>query len=138
MEIAEKFEITPKTVCSTLIECKHLLSCNDDYVIKVSKIFSQVTMKKAASIYRYFEQQALRNEKTIYNVNENNVDSMLSGAAFKSSSPLSQRPNNKDFDGKEISLLETFFYNGEVTRFFPVHKERLWLYSAIMKSVGKI
>ena len=136
MEIAEKFEITIETVCSTLIKCKHFFPCLDDYAIKVSKIFSQVDMKEAASIYRYFEQKSSRNEKTVYNVNKNNLDSMLRGAAFKNT--LSQRPKSKYFDGKEILLLETFFYSGEVARFFPIHKERLWLYSAIMKSVGKI
>ena len=109
-EIAEKFEVTFERVGSTLIKVKKWTSGNDDVVMKISSIFSQVTIKEAGSIYRYFEQQSSSNENMAYNVNENN--------------------------GKEISLLEKVM---KLLGNSPtINTASIWLYSAIMKSLGKI
>ena len=109
-EIAEKFEVTFKTVYSALVKGKTWTSWNDDVVMKISSIFSQVTMKEAGSIYRYFEKQDSRNKNMPYNVNENN--------------------------GKEISLLEKVMELLGTPS--TIDKACIWLYSATMKSLGKI
>ena len=137
-EITEMFETTFETVCSTLIKLNGWLSCNYDHVFKVSSFFAQITMKEAALIYKYLEQQASRNEETVYNVNESNVDSMLTEAVFKNTPHLSQRPKNTDFDGKDILMEVENFYIEEVVGYSPINKARLWLYSIIMKNLGKI
>ena len=133
IEIVEKFEIDLNTMVTTLIK-----RFNDNHVAKVRSIFSQVTMKEAGSIYRYFKQQASRNEKAVYNVIEHNINSMLGEGEFKNTPPLSEKLNNTDFDEKGISLLESFFHNEEVAGCFSIHKASLWLYCAVMESIGKI
>ena len=137
-EITEMFETTFETVCSTLIKLNGWLSCSYDHVFKVSSFFAQITMKEAGLIYKYLEQQASRNEETVYNANESNKDSMLTEAVFKNTPRLSQRPKNTDFDGKDILMEVENFYIEEVVGYSPIDKARLWLYSIIMKNLGKI
>ena len=135
-EIVETFEVTCETACSVLIKFKSLIFCSDDNVMKMSSLFSQVTMKEAGSIYRFFKQQASRNEKAVFNINKNNVDSMLTGAMLGDASPLLQRQNNTDSDEEEISLLNKLLE--PLDGCCPKHKACIWLFSAIMKSLGKI
>lgn len=102
----------------------------------MSSIFSQITMKEAGYIYRHFQQQAFRNNETVYDVNENNFDSALPRAVFKDAPLLLQRSNKTDPDEKEILLLRKELE--PLDRCCAKHKAHIWLYSAIMKSFGKI
>ena len=63
---------------------------------------------------------------------------MLTEAVFKNTPHLSQRPKNTDFDGKDILMEVENFYIEEVVGYSPINKARLWLYSIIMKNLGKI
>ena len=135
-EIAETFEITCRTACSVLIKFRSLVLCSDDNVTKMSSVFSQVTMKEAGTIYRFFEQQASRSKKTVFNINKDIADSRITGAVLRDSSPLLQRLNNTDSDDKEISILKKLLepLDGCCAK----HKPCMWLFCAIMKSIGKV
>ena len=136
LNIFEMFEITFKAVFSILLELEYLTSCRDDNVIEMGSIFSQVTMKEAGSIYRHFQQQASRNNETVDDVNENTFDSVLPRAVFRDAPLLSERSNKTDSDEKEILLLKKELE--PFNRCCAKHKAHIWLYSAIMKSFGKI
>ena len=136
LKIFETFEIRFKEAFSVLLEFEYLTSCKDDNVINMSSIFSQITMKEAGCIYRHFQQQAFRNNETVYDVNENNFDSALPRAVFKDAPRLLQRSNKTDPDEKEILLSRKELE--PLDRCCAKHKAHIWLYSAIMKSFGKI
>ena len=108
-EIAKKFKLTFKTVCSTLRKVKTLISNKDDVANKLSSIFSQVTTEQAWSIYRYFQRQDSETE--------------------------TMPCNNIEKNGKEISLLKKVM---EPYASSTVDEAHVWLYIAIMKSLGKL
>ena len=134
-EFTETFEVTFETVWLTLREMSNLPSYNDKF-IRINSIISQVTIKEAVSIYKYFEQEAFRNKTQVYHVDESNVDSALPGAVFRNDPSLLQRPSDTDSDEKEISLLKKV--RDQLASCSTFDKAPLWLYCAIMKYLGKL